>query len=61
MSEASQSDVSSEGDMWSLLLYCLAVVLGLLLIWFYEPKDEATKVRKKDKRLIQPIIFHLNL
>ncbi|XP_074640214.1 uncharacterized protein LOC141898275 [Tubulanus polymorphus] len=32
--------VGSQRDMWSLIIYCLAVIVGLFLIWIYDPKAE---------------------
>ncbi len=29
-----------DGTMWNLILYVMAVVVGLVLIWFYEPRDD---------------------
>ena len=46
---------ASTSGMWSLILYVLAVVVGLALIWFYEPKDEkevqlhVSQARRKPK------------
>ena len=33
-------DRTADGAMWNLILYVIAVIVGLILIWVYEPKEE---------------------